>query len=228
MVAATEGRRRGLAFAGIVAGLAAVGLYLTMMPGEGQRASRTSAAVSAAPSPSAATTAPPTANSTPPTETDFDIYALLPMAKERFAKAAGVAHAFTVAYTTFRHDEDLAARIARFKAYTTDELGATLARDVSSAGAIEQERADQVVARGDARLKSIRDMADGSVVFVVVATQHVTSAKGTENRVEEYAVTVTEVGSEWRVHDIQPAAVGQEGDVQPSADQPAGQGGSVP
>ncbi|MFC7647788.1 hypothetical protein ACFQX6_50340 [Streptosporangium lutulentum] len=79
-----------------------------------------------------------------------------------------------------------------------------LLRTVTSPGIVEANKADQVVSVGAARVKSIRQVNSASVVFVVVGTQNVTAKSGVKERVEEYAVTLIEVGTDWRVHDLQP------------------------
>jgi hypothetical protein len=211
------GNRRGLVFAALVVMLAAVGIYLTMGSGSGdeQRDSAEPAGVgrtvlgsqeqvsAAAPRPSA------TASNAP-----FDVYSYLPMTKQELAAAADYAQRFTAEYGTFSYDEDPATYGSRLEGYTTNEFAEVLLRTVTSPGTVEANKADQVVSVGTARVKEIRQVNSASVVFVVVGTQNVTARSGTKERVEEYAVTLIEVGTDWRVHDLQPADSGQEGDDQ--------------
>ncbi len=49
-------------------------------------------------------------------------------------------------------------------------------------------------------------------MFVVTGTQQITAKSGTRQLVEEYAVTVSQLGADWRVFDLQPAGEGQDGD----------------
>ncbi|GGK68495.1 hypothetical protein Sme01_13680 [Sphaerisporangium melleum] len=202
--------RRGLVFAGVVVALAAVGIYLSMLPASGGDGevpqSVVTATSSAAPPPSGPSPAPAITAGT------FDIYGFLPLTREQIAQAADTAQRFAASYATFRYDEDPASYAERLKGFTTVEFGAILARDVTTPALVEQNRADQVVSDGSGRLKSIRDIADGSIVLVVTATQHITAKSGQRDRGADYAVTLTQVGTEWRVFDLQPADAGQDGD----------------
>ncbi|GLW07422.1 hypothetical protein Misp01_25520 [Microtetraspora sp. NBRC 13810] len=206
---------RRVVFVGLVVVLAAVGIYLTIGGTGGGESEAEPVAEQAAQSQGARqeqVTAPeptvvPTASGAP-----FDIYSFLPMTKEQLSAAADIAQRFTAAYGTYRFDEDPAAYATRLQGFTTAELGADLARTVTSPGTIEQNRAEQLVATGSAQVKEIREIDRSSVIFVVTGTRQVTTKAGPANRTEEWAVTLTQVGDGWRVYDIQPADAGQEGD----------------
>ncbi|WP_433245204.1 hypothetical protein ACQPYK_43005 [Streptosporangium sp. CA-135522] len=213
------GSRRGLVFAVLVVMLAAVGIYLTMWPGSGEEepartdpvgvsrtAGQSGASVGAEPSRPAAT-----ASNAP-----FDVYSYLPMTKQELAAAADYAQRFTAEYGTFSYEEDPAAYGDRLRGYTTAEFADVLLRTVTSPGSIEANRADEVVSVGTARVKEIRQIQKTSVVFLVSGTQKVTTKSGPKERTEDYAVTLIEVGADWRVHDLQPADDGQDGDDQSS------------
>ncbi|MEO3812038.1 hypothetical protein ABGB17_23830 [Sphaerisporangium sp. B11E5] len=205
--------RRGLAFAGVVVALAAVGIYLSLRPaspGPGDAAAppeRSAAVVT--PGPAAPPAGSPAPRISPGT---FDIYRYLPLTREQIAAAADAAQRFAASYATYRYDEDPVSYAERLKAFTTVELGTVLSRDVTTPALVEQNRAGQIVSAGSARLKGIRDIADGSVVFVVTVVQRITAKDGPQERSADYAVTLTQVGAEWRVFDMQPAELGQEGD----------------
>ncbi|MEW1837796.1 hypothetical protein AB0392_07565 [Nonomuraea angiospora] len=203
-----RGDRRGVAFAAVVVIIAAVGIYLTMWPDPEERAgpSQEPAGVTGAPAPTNTPLA--TASAAP-----FDIYSFLPMKKEQLAATADLAERFTAEYGTFRYDEDPAAYATRVKAYTTAELGNELTRTMTSAGTIEQNRNDQTVSKATARLKEIRQIEKNSIIFVVASARQVTAKSGNQTAQEEYAVTVTQSGADWRIFDIRPAAEGQEGDT---------------
>ncbi|WP_214412579.1 hypothetical protein [Sphaerisporangium fuscum] len=204
--------RRGLVFAGVVAALAAVGIYLSMRPVAGGTPQALPTGRAAAVSPTAA--APPSADpsATPISPGAFDIYKYLPVSKEQVARAADLAQRFAVSYATFRYDEDPASYAERLKGFTTVDFGAMLARDVTTPATVEQNRTDEVVSQGSARLKTIRGIAGGSIVFVVTAVQHITAKSGPQERSADYAVTLTQVGDGWKVFDLQPADAGQDGD----------------
>ncbi|MEU6999498.1 hypothetical protein [Nonomuraea sp. NPDC046570] len=208
-----SGDRRRVAFAAIVVVLAVVGLYLTMWPGgdepeeEAEGAGRTGqAVVTAAAEPSRPLA---TASGAP-----FDIYSYLPMSKQELAASADLAERFVAAYGTFSHAEDPAAYAARLMAFTTGDLAEVLTRTITSPGIVEANRADQVVSLGSAKMKEIRQVGKSSVVFVVTGTRQVTAKSGTSQKADEYAVTLTPVGADWRVFDLQPADEGQDGDAQ--------------
>ncbi|TYB62653.1 hypothetical protein FXF51_24760 [Nonomuraea sp. PA05] len=204
---AQPGDRRGVAFAAVVVVIAAVGIYLTMWPDSSDQAAPEPEASVATSSAVASSTPLATASAAP-----FDVYAYLPMQKEQLAAAADLAERFTAAYGTFRYDEDPAAYAERLKAYTTPELAGTLTRTVTSAGFVEQNRNDQTVSTATAHLKEIRQVEKSSIVFVVTANRQVTAASGNKLATEEYAVTVSQLGADWRVYDILPSTEGQEGD----------------
>jgi hypothetical protein len=205
---AQPGDRRGVAFAAVAVVIAAVGIYLTFWsdspdPAESAaQRSRPAGAAAASPTPLA------TASDAP-----FDVYDYLPMKKEQLAAAADLAERFTAAYGTFRYDEDPAAYADRLKAYTTPELGSILTRTMTSAGTVQQNRDDEIVSTATAKLKEIRQIEKTSIIFVVTATRQVAAKSGDKRLTEDYAVTVSELGTDWRIFDILPAAEGQDGDT---------------
>ncbi|MFI6508568.1 hypothetical protein ACIBCT_13265 [Streptosporangium sp. NPDC050855] len=212
------GNRRGVVFAVLVALLAAVGVYLTMGSDPG-------AGPGGRPDPAGATRgvagtegqgdAEPARPAATASDAPFDVYSYLPMTRQELAAAADYARRFTAEYGTFGHDEDPAVYGDRLKGYTTAEFSGVLLRTVTSPGTIEANKADEIVSVGTARVKEIRQIDSASVVFVVVGTQNVTAKSGSSRRTAEYAVTLIQAGAEWRVHDLQPADSGQEGDDQP-------------
>ncbi|MEV7971315.1 hypothetical protein AB0O34_35780 [Sphaerisporangium sp. NPDC088356] len=204
--------RRGLVFAGVVVALAAVGIYLSMRPAsggpqDGDPPGR-AAVVSTLAAPRSGTSPAPAIS-----PGSFDIYRFLPVPKDQIAVAADAAQRFAVSYATYRYDEDPASFAERLKGFTTVELGAILARDVTTPATVDQNRADEVVSQGSARLKTIRNISEGSIVFVVTAIQHITAKSGPQERSADYAITLTQIGTEWRVFDMQPADAGQDGDT---------------
>ncbi|MFF5206752.1 hypothetical protein [Streptosporangium sp. NPDC000396] len=213
------GNRRGLVFAVLVVILAVVGIYLTMWPdsGDGQQTPADPVGVSrTAPGSQAQVSAEPPRALATASNAPFDVYSYLPMTKQELAASADYAQRFTAAYGTFRYDEDPAAYGDRLRGYTTGEFADVLLRTLTSPGTVEANRAEEVVSVGTARVKEIRQIQNTSVVFVVTGSQKVTGKSGPTERTEDYAVTLIEVGADWRVHDLQPADSGQDGDDQPS------------
>ncbi|MGV9771296.1 hypothetical protein [Streptosporangium sp. NPDC003464] len=209
------GSRRGLVFAVLVMMLAAVGIYLTMWPDSGDEGRPQPDPVGVSrtvPGSRAAVSAEPPRPSATASNAPFDVYSYLPMTKQELAAAADYAQRFTAEYGTFSYDEDPAVYGDRLRGYTTTEFAGVLLRTVTSPGSVEANRADEVVSVGTARVKEIRQIQNTSVVFVVTGTQDVTAKSGPKERTEDYAVTLIEVGADWRVHDLQPADEGQDGD----------------
>ncbi|MFI6296213.1 hypothetical protein ACIBEJ_31785 [Nonomuraea sp. NPDC050790] len=204
---AQSGDKRGVVFAAIVAVVAAVGLYVTMWPSDPEPAPVTGATGSAAPSAPVSSKPLATASDAP-----FDIYDYLPMSRQQLAAAADLAERFTATYGSFRYDEDPAAYADRVRAFTTGELAGFLTKALTSPGTIEQNKTEQTVATATAKMKEIRQVGATSIVFVVTSTQKLSGRSGTSERAEDLAVTLTPVGNDWRVFDVQPAGDGQDGD----------------
>lgn len=195
--------------------LAAVGIYLTFAQDGGTPADEPASVgrtvAGAEGEEGGGDTLPPVpapTGSLPP----FDIYSYLPMSREELASAADVAERFVGEHGTYSYQDDPEARARRLTAYTTGELGTLLTRTVTAPGTVERDRADQVVSRATGKLKEIRKVDHTSVIFIVLGTETVESKNGPAERAEEYAVTLTQVGDEWRVFDLQSAEAGQEGD----------------
>ncbi|MFI0422410.1 hypothetical protein [Spongiactinospora sp. 9N601] len=207
---APAGDRRKLVFGALVVVLALVGVYLTMWPG-GEREPADAGRYEPGRTPSAppVTPRPPLATAS---DAPFDIYSYLPMTKEELAATADVARRFTAAYGTFRFDEAQNAYADRLKGFTTADLGAELARSVAAPGVIEQSIAEQRISEGSAAVKQIRQIDETSVTYVVTGSRKVTVRNVPSQSSEDFAVTLVQVGGDWRVHDLQPATAGQEGD----------------
>ncbi|MGJ6961170.1 hypothetical protein ACSDR0_04610 [Streptosporangium sp. G11] len=212
------GSRRGVVFAVLVVIIAAVGIYVTMWSdtGKGPETRAESAGVTRTVVSGQEPAAEPARPAATASNAPFDVYSYLPMTKQELAAAADYAQRFTAEYGTFGYDEDPAVYGDRLKGYVTAEFLGTLLRTVASPGTVESNKADEIVSVGTARVKEIRQIDSASVVFVVVGTQNVTARSGVNEKTAEYAVTLIQVGADWRVHDLQPADSGQEGDDQPS------------
>ncbi|GAA0949819.1 hypothetical protein [Nonomuraea longicatena] len=200
--------RRGLVFAVVVAVVAAIGLWAIMGPDSEEEPP---------PPPRAgADTAAPPVSRPLATASDgpFDVYAYLPMDRRQLAAAADLAVRFTVAYGTFRYDEEPSAYAERVKVFATGELADFLTKSLTSPVTVQQNREERTVATATAVMKEIRQVAKTSVVFVVTSTQKLDGADGAKEKTEDLAVTLTPVGDDWRVFDVQQAAEGQDGDAE--------------
>jgi hypothetical protein len=208
-------RRKGLAFAGAVVVLAAVGVYLTMSPSSGG-GDRTETVAEQAPATVASIQAPaPAPTQVAVTPGTFDVYRYLPLSRSELGAAADLARRFTAAYGTFEYSEDPAAFATRLNAFSTAEFGAQLTRAMTDPAVVQQNKADHVVSKGSAQVVSIRDMTANTVVFVVGSVRHVIARSGEKDQNDQYAVTVIKAAADWRVYDMEPAGAGQDGDTSP-------------
>ncbi|GIH27899.1 hypothetical protein Aph01nite_62090 [Acrocarpospora phusangensis] len=208
----TDGRRR-LVFVAVVVVLAAIGVYLTMLGGGDTRTEHEAAPTGrSAPTGVTVPAVPSQVASTPSGE--FDVYAYLPLSRDELAAAADLARRFVGAYGTYTH-ADPVARVDRVRRFATVEFGEQLTRSLTAPALTQHDTAEQIVSDGSAKVISIRDMALGSVVFVVDSIQHITSTAGARDQTDSYAVTVMKLGTDWRVYDMQPADAGQDGDTSP-------------
>ncbi|HEU5157951.1 MAG TPA: hypothetical protein VFU43_13225 [Streptosporangiaceae bacterium] len=204
-------RQRKLVFAGIIVALAAVGIYLTLPNSASNRSSPAATETPSAAAPAPATSPPGISSTISPD--GFDIYRLLPFSQRDFATAADLAQRFTVAYGTYRYDEDPAAYGQRLRPFVTDQLLTDLQRSAAAPGIIDQRDHDQVVAVGSAAIDSIRDITTNSVIFEVTGKQRLTAVAGTSEDSKRWAVTVARDGGVWRVYAFEPADAGQAGDT---------------
>jgi hypothetical protein len=200
-------RQRKLLFAGLVVVLAAAGVFLTFGGGGGHK----SAAHTSTPTPTptatqARSSAPPLTAPSP--SGSYDIYSMLPFTKQDFTAAADVARRFTIAYGTYRFDEDPKAYASRLSGMVTSDLGARLEQDASAPSVIQQRQKDQEVSTSDARMDSLRDIAKDQLIFLVTGTQHITKGGKTTDTSQQYAVTTTRSGGSWVVYAFAPADEG--------------------
>lgn len=201
-------RQRKLLFAGLVVVLAAAGVFLTLGGGGRDRHPRAGHSGS----PSSAASAPPV--SAPPVSApsaspgSYDIYSLLPFSQKDFTTAADVARRFTIAYGTYRFDENPTTYVGRMRGLVTPDLAKQLQQDASVPAVSQQRQKDQEVSTSDAALNSIRDIAKDQLIFLVTGTQHITKGGQTTDASQQYAVTTTRSGGGWVVYAFAPADVG--------------------
>lgn len=198
-------RQRKLLFAALVVLLAAAGIFLTVSGGGRRHAG---AAHATAPPSAARPSAPPPVTGSPPPPGSYDIFSMLPFTRQDFTTAADVARRFTVAYGTYRYDEDPKAYIARLRPLVTADLAAQLQRDSAAPGLLQARQQDKETSTSDARLDSIRDFQKDQIIFLVTGTQHIGKGGSSSDATEQYAVTVTRSGGGWVVYAFQPADVG--------------------
>ena len=204
-------RQRKLLFAGLVVVLAAAGVFLTLGGGGDGRHAR---AGRGTPSPRASTpavNAPPVTGlpaAGPSPSGTYDIFSLLPFSQKDFNAAANVAQRFTIAYGTYRFDEDPKTYVGRMQGLVTPDLANQLQQDAAAPAVQQQRQKDQEVSTSDARLDSIRDIAKDQLIFLVTGTQHITKGGKAADSSQQYAVTTTRSGGGWVVYAFAPADVG--------------------
>src|SRR3954471_5765111 len=144
-------RQRKLLFAGLVVVLAAAGVFLTIGSGSHRHARSVRASTPTTAPPAPASRAPPVSGP-PASPGSYDIYSMLPFSQKDFTTAADVARRFTIAYGTYRYDEDPKAYLGRLQGLVTTELAPQLQ---ATPATLQQRQQDQEVSTSDARLDSL-------------------------------------------------------------------------
>jgi hypothetical protein len=202
-------RQRKLLFAGLVVLLAAAGVFLTISNGDHPHASARHAATPtpAASTPPATLAAPPVSGPSASPGT-YDIYSMLPFTQKDFSMAADVARRFTIAYGTYRFDEDPSAYVNRMRGIITPDLAAQLQQGAAP-GVLAQRRQDQEVSTSTATLDSpLRAIAKDQIIFLATGKQHITKGGKSSDSSQQYAVTVTRSGGGWVVYAFAPSDQG--------------------
>lgn len=136
---------------------------------------------------------------------DMDVLDWLPLKEKEIKVAAANAQAFTAAYGTIDYSKPQEYYYGSMENLATKEYAKTLAKS-SGAAALWGEKAEEdTVSEGRASINSIRSFDHKSVVFVIQAQSITEDTGGTEEELGEFAVTVVQEGSEWKVHDFQSA-----------------------
>jgi hypothetical protein len=201
-------RQRKLLFAGLVVVLAAAGVFLTIGGGGSDRHARASNSSTPSSAPAVPPASAPPVSAPPASPGSYDIFSLLPFSQKDFNAAADVARRFTIAYGTYRFDEDPKTYVAAMQGLVTPDLANQLQQGASAPAVLQQRQRDQEVSTSDATLNSIRDIAKDQLIFLVTGTQHITKGGKTTDTSQQYAVTTTRSGGGWVVYAFAPADVG--------------------
>ena len=156
----------------------------------------------------APTSSAPALSGPTPSPGSYDIYSMLPFSQKDFTTAADVARRFTMAYGTYRFDEDPKAYIDRLRGMVTPDLATQLEQGAAAPGVLAQRKQDQEVSTSDATLDSLRDMAKDQLIFLATGKQQITKGGKTSETSQQYAVTMTRSGGGWVVFAFAPADVG--------------------
>jgi hypothetical protein len=193
---------RRVAFALVVCAFAALGAYVL-----GPLAHRGGPPGGKAPTVSAGRTPAP-AHSSPNSGGPASIYQWLPFTQAGLTAAAETVVRFGDAYSTYSYTEDGAAYVAPLQSVASAPLVGQIEAAYSAPGVAATRQGEKQVSVGTTTIGSIRAFGPGSLTFVALVTQQITSAAGRSQQVTDYAVTVTGSGTGWQVSDVELASAG--------------------
>jgi hypothetical protein len=207
----TQGQRR-IAFLATVVVLAGLGLFLfrpgARSPGHAPGRATPPAQAAAPASVGASGAATPSAVPGPSGAASVNIYQWLPFSQSDLAKAAGVTQEFGADYGTFSYTENAGAYVGRMRNLITSQLGGTLASGYAAPGVAAQRTQQKQVSTGSAVINSLRAFGPSSLTFVVTIKQTMSANQGKSQLSGQYAVTLSTVGANWQVTDIELASAG--------------------
>src|SRR5215469_2822595 len=197
---------RRVAFAVIVCALAALGAYLVgPLAHRSAVSSGKAAIVSSGPTP-----APTSVPAQPSVEAvgPASIYQWLPFTQAGLTAAAKTVVRFSDDYGTYSYAEDGAAYVAPLQAIASAQLVGQIQVAYEAPGVTAARQGEKQVSVGTATIGSIRAFGPGSLTFIVLVAQQITSAAGRSQQSTDYAVTVTGSGTSWQVSDVELASAG--------------------
>lgn len=192
---------RRVAFAIIVCALAALGAYVLGPLAHGGTRGAKPPAVSPRPKPVPSRSGVRTA-------AKASIYQWLPFTQAGLSAAAQTAVRFGNAYGTYSYTEDGAAYVAPLQPVASAQLVGEVEAAYEAPGVAATRQGEQQVSLGATTIDSIRAFGPGSLTFVVLVAQQITSTVGRSQQATEYAVTVTGSGASWQVSDVELASAG--------------------
>ncbi len=136
------------------------------------------------------------------------IYQWLPFTQAGLTAAAKTVVRFGDAYGTYSYSEDGAAYVAPLQPVASAQLVGQLEAAYEAPGVAATRQGERQVSVGTSTIGSIRAFGPGSLTFVVLVTQQITSAAGRSQQETDYAVTVTGSGISWQVSDVELASAG--------------------
>jgi len=136
------------------------------------------------------------------------IYQWLPFTQAGLAAAAQAVVRFGDAYGTYSYTEDGPAYAAPLQSVATAQLVGQIEAAYEAPGVAATRQGARQVSVGTATIGSIRAFGPGSLTFVVLVAQQITSAAGASRQSTDYAVTVTGSGINWQVSDVELASAG--------------------
>jgi hypothetical protein len=138
---------------------------------------------------------------------------LLPVTLEEISRAAELARQFLIAYGTYRFDETPEDYVNRLVPMMSNELRQLIEQSAHNGALLAQRRRDHLVATAQARLDGTRMLTDGSIIFLLTGTQHLTAGSASRAETARYAVTLADTDNgDWTVTAVELAAIGDTGD----------------
>jgi hypothetical protein len=193
---------RRIAFAVIVCAFAALGAYVL---GPLDHRGGTSGGKPAAVSP---VRAPVRAQSSARAGAPASIYQWLPFTQAGLNAAAKTVVRFGDAYGTYSYTESGAAYVAPLQSVASVQLVGQIEAAYEAPGVAAARQNEKQVSVGTTTIGSIRAFGPGSLTFVVLVAQRITTAAGPSQQTTNYAVTVTGSGTGWQVSDVELASAG--------------------
>lgn len=193
---------RRVAFAVIVCAFAALGAYL-LAPAvhRGSTSAGQPRAVSSA-------TPPVPSQSSARVAGSASIYQWLPFTQAGLTAAAQVVVRFADAYGTYSYTQGGAAYVAPLQSVASAQLVRQIEAAYEAPGVATARLGQKQVSTASTTIGSIRAFGPGSLTFVVLVAQQITSAAGGSQQTTDYAVTVSGSSDSWQVSDVELASAG--------------------
>jgi hypothetical protein len=193
---------RRVAFAVIVCAFAALGAYLLApLAHRGGTSGGKPQAVSSA-------STPVRSQSSLRAAGPASIYQWLPFTQAGLTAAAQVVVRFADAYATYSYTQGGAAYVAPLESVASAQLVRQIEAAYEAPGVAAARLDEKQVSIARTTIGSIRAFGPGSLTFVVLVAQQITSATGRSQQTTDYAVTVAGSGDSWQVSDIELASAG--------------------
>jgi hypothetical protein len=193
---------RRIAFAVVVCAFAALGTYV-LVPlshrGGAARGQPTTVSSGRTPAP---------AHSSLSSGSPASIYQWLPFTPVGLTAAVQTVVRFGDAYGTYSYAEDGAAYVAPLQSAASAQLVGQIEAAYAAPGVAATRVGEKQVSVAATTIGSIRAFGPGSLTFVALVTQQITSTAGRSQQAIDYAVTVTGSGTSWQVSDVELASAG--------------------
>jgi hypothetical protein len=193
---------RRIAFAVVVCAFAALGAYVLVPLAYRGGTAR------GEPTPVSSGRTPAAAHSSLGSGSPAGIYQWLPFTPAGLTAAAQTVVRFGDAYGTYSYAEDGATYVAPLQSAASAQLVGQIEAAYAAPGVAATRQGEKQVSVAATTISSIRAFGPGSLTFVALVTQQITSTAGRSQQTTDYAVTVTGSGTRWQVSDVELASAG--------------------